>query len=221
LLQTRAVWAGAAAESAVEGSVFSAGAAVECLRDVGIVRKAAECGRLAASVPDTGGVYFVPAFTGLGGPDWDPAARGTVLGLTRGTGRAHLCRAVLEAIAHQSRDLFALMCRETGIQPSELRVDGGVARSDLLLQIQADLLGVPVVRSRQPESTALGAALLAGAGIGLWRNRAEIRRRIRDGRRFLPEIGASERTLRARRWRRAVERALRWELGEPVPDGDE
>jgi len=214
LLQTLAFWDGGAAEYAVEGSVFSAGAAVEWLRDVGIIRRAAECGRLAATVPDAGGVSFVPAFTGLGAPDWDPAARGTVLGLTRGSGRAHLCRAVLEAIGHQSRDLFTLMCRETGIAPAELRVDGGVARSDLLLQIQADLLGVPVVRARRPESTALGAALLAGLGIGVWRDRDGMRRLLRGGRRFVPDLGEDERARRAGGWRRAVERSLHWEAGD-------
>jgi len=221
LLRTVAFWDGrGGAEYAVEGSVFSAGSAVEWLREVGLIRRATDAGRLAATVPDAGGAWFVPAFTGLGAPDWDPTARGAVLGLTRGVTRAHLCRAVLEAIAHQTREVFALMCRETGLVPTELRVDGGASRSDLLMQIQADLLGVPVLRPRQPESTAFGAALLAGLGLGVWRDRAEIGRLLPPGRRFVPAGGEAVRARAAAAWRRAVDRSLRWDL-QPGTSGAE
>lgn len=210
LLATMALWDGGAPSYALEGSVFSAGAAVEWLRDMGLIRRPAECGRLAASVPDAGGVAFVPAFTGLGAPDWDPAARGAILGLTRGSGRAHLCRAVFEAIAQQSRDLCAALASQSGLPADELRVDGGLARSDLLMQMQADVLGVPVVRARQAESTAFGAALLAGRGVGIWRETAQLRPLVRAGRRFAPQGGEAERRARATQWRRAVGRSLAW-----------
>ena len=154
---------------ALEGSVFVAGAAVQWLRDgMGFVKKAPETEKLARSVHDTGGVYFVPAFTGLGSPYWDPNARGMITGLTRGTTRAHLVRAALEAIAYQTRDITDAMQEATGVPLTRLRVDGGAAQNDFLLQFQADLLGLPVVRSAQTEATALGAAYLAGLAVGFW-----------------------------------------------------
>ena len=213
LLRTVALWDGGRPEYAVEGSVFSAGSAVEWLCDLGLLRRPGELERWAATVADGGGAWVVPAFAGLGAPHWDPDARGTVVGLTRGTGRAHLCRAVLEAIAHQSRDVFALMCAQTGLSVPELRVDGGGARGALLLQVQADLLGVPVVRSAQVEGTALGAALLAGLGAGVWGGRAELARLVGGGTVFEPRVGEDERRRRVAQWRRAVERSRHWAQG--------
>src|SRR5262249_19591225 len=152
-----------------EGAVFVTGAAIQWLRDgLGVLTSSAEAGPLAESVPDTGGVVFVPALTGLGAPWWDPYARGAILGLSRGTSRAHLVRAAVEAIAHQSADVVELMRAESGMALSELRADGGASAMDLLLQIQADLLDVPVRRALVQETTAMGAAYLAGIGAGIW-----------------------------------------------------
>src|SRR6185369_2423281 len=156
---------------ALEGSVFIAGAAIQWLRDgLGLIGKSSEVDALAASVPDTGGVHFVPALSGLGAPYWDPHARGTIVGLTRGSNRAHLARAALESIAFQTADLIEAMQQDAGHPLSELRVDGGAARNDLLLQFQADLLGVPVLRPANTETTAFGAASLAGLGAGFWQS---------------------------------------------------
>lgn len=196
---------------ALEGSVFMTGATVQWLRDgLQIIRSASEVEALAASVDDTGDVYLVPAFAGLGAPDWDGRARGTLVGLTRGTTRAHIARAALEAIALQSADIFGAMSRDSGIALTELRVDGGASRNDLLMQLQADLAGVPVVRPRVTETTALGAAYLAGLATGVWADGAAIAARWAQDRRFEPRLAESERRARLARWREAVERSRGW-----------
>lgn len=196
---------------ALEGSVFSGGAVVQWLRDgLGIIRSAAEIEALAASVPDAGGVLFVPAFTGLGAPHWDPHARGTVLGLTRGTTAAHLARAALEAIAFQVADLVVAVEADAGNPLAELRGDGGAAANDLLLQIQADLLQKPVVRPTVTETTALGAAYFAGLAVGFWSSPEEISSHWRTDRRFLPHLSAAEAAARRARWSEAVSRSRNW-----------
>ena len=198
-------------EYALEGSVFIAGAAVQYLRDgLGLIRHASEIETLARSVPDTGGVCFVPAFVGLGAPYWDPHARGALLGLTRGTGPAHIARAAVEAIAHQVTDVLHAMQADTGGQLQELRVDGGAAVNNLLMQFQADLLGCPVVRPRTVETTALGAACLAGLAVGVYRSPAEIAAQWSEERRFVPALEPAQRTAHRERWSRAVERARAW-----------
>jgi glycerol kinase len=196
---------------ALEGAVFMAGATVQWLRDgLRIIRSAGEVEALAASVPDTGDVYLVPAFVGLGAPDWDGAARGTLVGMTRGTTHAHLARAALEAIAFQVADVFSAMSRDSGVALRELRVDGGACRNDLLMQMQADLLGVPVVRPRMTETTALGAATLAGLATGYWSGADEISAQWIAAQRFEPVLGPEVRSRRLARWRQAVERARGW-----------
>ncbi|MCW5592163.1 MAG: glycerol kinase GlpK [Burkholderiales bacterium] len=199
------------AHYALEGSVFVGGAAVQWLRDgLGIIEKAEDVGPLAASVPDSGGVHFVPALAGLGSPYWDPHARGTIVGLTRGSTRAHLARATLEAIAFQSAELIAAMSADSGIALAELRVDGGATANDLLMQIQADVLGVPVVRPRVTETTALGAAYQAGLAVGFWEDEAEIASLWSRDRVFEPRMPESLARERLADWRRAVERARHW-----------
>ena len=196
---------------ALEGAIFVTGAAVQWLRDgLGLIGSAAEIEGLAAGVPDTGGVVFVPALTGLGAPDWDPHARGTILGVTRGTTRAHLARATLEAIAFEVRDVVDVMVSEAGIKVPELSADGGAAANDLLCQLQADQLGVPVRRPEVTETTGLGAAFLAGLGTGVWSSTAELAETWRLDRRFAPAAGARDDGRHAR-WRRAVERAKGWD----------
>jgi glycerol kinase len=198
-------------EYALEGSVFIAGAAVQWLRDeLGILSTAAEIEALARSVPDSNGVYFVPAFVGLGAPYWDAYARGTIVGLTRGSSRAHLARATLEAMAFQTRDVAEAMQRDSGLRLAELRVDGGAARNDLLCQIQADVLGATVRRPLTTETTALGAAYLAGLGVGFWKNRDELSAAWQEERAFLPAADASQREAEYAGWKRAVERARGW-----------
>ncbi len=200
---------------AVEGSVFVAGAAVQWLRDgLGIIRTAADSEALAASVATSDGVYVVPAFTGLGAPHWDMYARGTITGITRGTTAAHITRATLESIALQTLDVVELMERETGVRVHELRVDGGAVANDLLMQIQADVLQRPVVRSATAETTALGAAYLAGLAVGFWRDEAEIATIWRNGGTFEPRLPASQREALVAGWRRAVERARGWVVHE-------
>jgi glycerol kinase len=207
LLTTVAWTVGAKTEYALEGSVFIAGAAVQWLRDgLQILASAADSEALAASVPDTGGVYFVPAFVGLGAPYWDMGARGAVVGITRGTTRAHLVRAALEAMAYQTRDVVECMERDSGIAARELRVDGGAASNDLLCQFQADVLGIPVVRPVVTETTALGAAYLAGLAVGFWRSRREIAAQWSLERRFTPRMRARERDRLYDGWREAVAR---------------
>jgi len=198
-------------EFALEGSVFVAGAVVQWLRDeLGFFEEASEIERLAASVLDSNDVYVVPAFTGLGAPYWDPAARGTIVGLTRGASRAHLARAALESIAFQSAEVLEAMQRDADVKLAELRVDGGAAANDLLMQFQADLLGVPVVRPRVLETTALGAAYLAGLTVNLWRSREELAGHWKLERRFEPRMDRSEAAARLDRWREAVQRSLAW-----------
>jgi glycerol kinase len=198
-------------EYALEGSVFIGGAVVQWLRDgLGFIEKSGDVERLAATVLDTGGVYLVPAFTGLGAPYWDPEARGAIVGLTRGTTRAHIARAALESIAFQSAELLEAMQQDSGQRLTELRVDGGATANDLLMQFQADLLGVPVVRPTVLETTALGAAYLAGLTVDLWSSREKLASHWQPERRFEPRMDKSEREARLSRWREAVERARRW-----------
>ncbi len=199
------------AEYALEGSIFNAGSAIKWLvEDLGLVATPQECDRLAESVPDAGGVVFVPAFTGLGAPHWDMYARGTIVGLTRAATKAHLARATLESIAYQVADLLRSMQGDSGVAPTELRVDGGVSRSDFLMQFQSDMLGVTVNRPRNVESTALGAAFLAGLAAGFWRDQAELSALWESQRVFTPAIGTAERHARESSWQRAVARARAW-----------
>ncbi len=198
-------------EYALEGSVFIGGAVVQWLRDeMGFFERSEQVEALAASVLDNGGVYIVPAFAGLGAPHWDPHARGAIVGLTRGSSRAHLARAALESIAYQSADLLEAMQKDAGERLSELRVDGGAAANDLLMQFQADILGVPVVRPKVLETTALGAAYLAGLHTGVWSSREEIAAQWRMDRRFEPAMARAEAAGLLARWREAVSRSLHW-----------
>jgi glycerol kinase len=201
-------------EYALEGSVFIGGAVVQWLRDgLGLITRSAEIEALAARAPDNGGIYFVPAFTGLGAPHWDAAARGAIVGLTRGTTAAHFARAALESITYQCADLLGAMEADAKLRLRELRVDGGAVVNNRLMQFQADLLRVPVVRPRTVETTALGAAYLAGLAVGFWRDRDEIAALWRAERTFRPHAPAvTMRRLQAG-WRRAVERAKGWETG--------
>ncbi|MBM3725538.1 MAG: glycerol kinase GlpK [Acidobacteria bacterium] len=212
LLTTVAWRAGGAVEYALEGSVFIAGAVVQWLRDgLGLIRTAPEIEALAAQVFDTGGVYLVPAFAGLGAPYWDQYARGSVSGITRGTTAAHLARAALESIAHQSADLLEAMHADAGIALAELRVDGGASRNNLLMQFQADLLGVSVARPKVTETTALGAAYLAGLAVGFWSSTDEIGQQWAMDQRFEPGRSRDEVASLRARWKKAVERARNWE----------
>jgi len=207
LLTTIAWDVGGETEYALEGSVFIAGAAVQWLRDgLGLITNAAESAALAAAVPDNHGVYFVPAFVGLGAPYWDQDARGAIVGLTRSAGRAHIVRAALEAMAYQTRDVVESMQKDSGLKLRELRVDGGAARNDLLCQFQADILGVPVVRPLLTETTALGAAYLAGLAVGFWKNKSEIAGQWSVDKRFEPSMKKSERERLYEGWRNAVKR---------------
>ena len=196
---------------ALEGSIFIAGAAIQWLRDgLRILSDAAESEVLASAVPSSDGVYLVPAFVGLGAPHWDMYARGAVLGITRGTTREHIVRATLESIAFQTRDVLEVMEAESGIALRELRVDGGAAANDLLMQIQADFLGRPVLRPVVTETTALGAAYLAGLAVGLWPDLERLARNWRLGRRFEPRMAEDERQELYEGWKKAVERARGW-----------
>ena len=193
---------------ALEGSIFVTGAAVQWLRDeLKIIESAAQTAALAASEPDTGGVYLVPAFVGLGAPYWDPYARGAIVGLTRGSGRAEIVRATLEAVAYQTRDVLDLMQRESGIAVKQLRVDGGMVRNDFLMQFQADMLGVPVQRPVVTEITALGAAYLAGLAVGYWRDQDEIAANWAVDRTYEPRMPDEERARLYEGWQAAVRKA--------------
>jgi glycerol kinase len=215
LLTTIAWKIGDKTEYALEGSVFIGGAVVQWIRDeLQLVRDARELNELAASVPDAGGLYLVPAFSGLGAPHWDPYARGVAVGITRGTNRAHFCRAALESIAFQSADLIACMEKDSGIPLKELRVDGGASRSDIMLQFQSDLLGANVVRPRNIETTAMGAAYLAGLATGYWSSRDDITRNWAVDTTLRPQRPLAEMTAQRRNWNRALERAKAWE--QPV-----
>jgi glycerol kinase len=192
----------------LEGSVFMGGATIQWLRDgLGIIEKSSDVEALAASVPDTGGVFLVPAFVGLGAPHWDPYARGALVGLSRGTGRGHIARAAVEAIAYQSAELLAAMQMDAACAVAEVRADGGAARNDLLMQFQADLLGVPVVRPKVTETTALGAAYLAGLAVGFWESQQEIAAQWQAERTFIPLIGNDQRAAMMAQWARAVARS--------------
>jgi len=198
-------------EYALEGSIFIAGAVVQWLRDgLGIIKSSSEIEALAKTVPDSGGLYLVPAFAGLGAPHWDAYARGLVIGLTRGTTRAHLARAALEGIAYQTADVLHAMETDAGIRLKELRVDGGACVNDLLMQFQANLLGVPVVRPRVAETTALGAAYLAGLGVGFWKDRREIAAHWEMDHHFRPAMKPAMRKQLKTRWAQAVSRAKNW-----------
>src|SRR3954467_15818291 len=213
-LVTTVAWQiGGRTEYALEGSVFIGGAVVQGIRDgPGLIRNAADIEPLALSVPDSGGVFLVPAFAGLGAPHWDPFARGALVGITRGTTAAHLARAALESIALQVADLLDAMSADCGLAASELRADGGAAANDALMQIQADLLGVPVVRPAITETTALGAAYLAGLGVGVWKSADDLVGQWRVDRRFEPRMPSGEAARLRARWSAAVERAKGWEL---------
>ncbi|MBA4147027.1 MAG: glycerol kinase GlpK [Verrucomicrobia bacterium] len=217
LLTTVAWKIGGAVEYAIEGSVFTGGAAIQWLRDqLGIVKSASETEALAASLASNEDVYFVPALTGLGAPHWDPEARGTIIGITRATRRAHLARAVLEAIAYQTRDLTDLMCRATGARLRKLQVDGGACANNFLMQFQSDVLDAPVERPKIIETTALGAAGLAGLAAGLWPNREEFMRHRRVERTFEPHMDSVERDRLFARWQNAVQRSRHW-ASDPAP----
>ncbi len=192
---------------ALEGSVFIGGAVVQWLRDgLQVVRNASQIEALAASVADTGGVYFVPAFAGLGAPHWDAYARGAILGLTRGSTSAHIARAALESIAYQSADVLRAMQQDSGITLTELRVDGGATANNLLMQFQADVLGVSVVRPRVAETTALGAAYLAGLAVGFWKDEREVAANWQVDRRFEPSMSRARVAELVEGWERAIGR---------------
>jgi glycerol kinase len=212
-LITTIAWSiGGRVEYALEGSVFVAGAAVQWLRDgMGLIRQAPDSEASAQAVEDTGGVYLVPAFVGLGAPYWDERARGTIVGITRGTTRDHIVRAVLESIAYQTRDVVECVRADSGLDLDTLRVDGGAATNDFLMQFQADILGVRVERPPVLESTALGAALLAGLGVGFWSDRADLESAGERAQIFEPKLGAERREALYAGWKRAVERSRDWE----------
>ncbi len=210
LLTTMAWRIGGKTEFALEGSVFIAGSVVQWLRDgLGIIRSSADVEALALSVPDSGDVYLVPAFAGLGAPHWDPYARGTIIGITRGTSAGHIARAALESIAFQVADLLDAMQQDSAATLPELRVDGGASANDTLMQFQADLLGLPVIRPATTETTALGAAYLAGLAVGFWKDEDEIGSHWSVGKRFEPQGGVGVRRSRER-WSRALDRAKAW-----------
>lgn len=195
----------------LEGSVFIGGAAVQWLRDgLSIIKNSSDVEKLAQSVPDNGGVYFVPALVGLGTPHWDPYARGLIIGIDRGTTSGHLARATVESMAYQSRDVITAMEADSGVRLKQLRVDGGAVVNDNLMQFQADILGKPVQRPVVSETTALGAAYLAGLAVGFWKNQAEISKNWSLDREFLPQLKASERKNRIMNWQRAVDRCKKW-----------
>jgi glycerol kinase len=201
---------------ALEGSVFIGGAVVQWLRDgLGIIRQSSDVEQLALSVPDNGGVYLVPAFAGLGAPHWDPYARGTIVGITRGTTAGHIARAAVESIAFQVADLLEAVHSDAGIDLSELRVDGGAAANDALLQYQADLLGVAVVRPKVTETTALGAAYLAGLAVGFWESLEALAKHWQVDKRFEPALAPAEASARRARWQEALSRSKNW-----IPRGE-
>lgn len=211
LLTTVAWRRGGKLTYALEGSVFVGGAAVQWLRDgLGLIAKSSEIEALARKVPDNGGVYLVPAFTGLGAPYWDAYARGALIGLTRGSSAAHVARATLESMAHQSADLLTAMRLDAGVALREMRVDGGASANNLLMQVQADLLGVPVVRPTVTETTARGAAFLAGLAVGFWRDEGELARLWKVSRIFRPKAKPALVRAERERWKRAVARTRRW-----------
>ena len=211
LLTTIAWKIGKRVDYAFEGSVFVGGAVIQWLRDgLKFFRSAEESEALALTVKDSAGVYLVPAFVGLGAPYWDSYARGTMVGLTRGTTTAHITRAALESIVYQSAELLEAMQKDSKLELSELRVDGGACKNNLMMQLQADILGVAVVRPKVTETTALGAAYLAGLAVGYWDSIEQIGKQWKADRRFEPSIGADERQSKLAGWKRAVERSRHW-----------
>ena len=211
LVSTVAWRRGGGTDYALEGSVFIGGAVVQWLRDgLKIIRAAVDVEALAASVADSGGVYLVPAFAGLGAPHWDPRARGSIFGLTRGSSAAHIARAALESIAYQSAEILFAMEADAHIKLAELRVDGGAAANNLLMQFQADLLGVPVIRPKVLETTALGAAYLAGLAVGYWRDEGDIGANWQVDRRFEPTMSRDQASKLTAEWNKAIERAKNW-----------
>lgn len=199
-------------EYCIEGSAFNAGSVIQWLRDeLNIIKSAPECDKFAESVPDSNGIYIVPAFSGLGAPYWDMYARGTIVGMTRGTNKKHLCRAVLEAITYQMKDLLEAMKADSDIELTELRVDGGASISGIMMQIQSDMINTPVNRPKCVETTALGAAYLAGLAVGFWSDKAEIEKIREVSKIFEPQMTEEERESRYAGWKRAVERAKDWE----------
>lgn len=212
LLTTVGWQIGDTTEYALEGSVFIGGAVVQWLRDsLGAIGNSADVEALANSVPDNGGVYFVPAFAGLGAPHWDQNARGMIIGLTRGTGSAHIARAALESMAFQTADVLDAMQSDSGIKLTELRVDGGATMNGSLMQFQADVLGIPVVRGKNTETTALGAAFLAGLAVGFWKSKDELAKTWQEDKRFEPQMPREKVTEMRSKWDKAVKRALNWE----------
>jgi glycerol kinase len=213
LLSTVGWQIGGRTDYLLEGSVFMGGATVQWLRDgLGIIKQSSDVEALATSVPDSGGVLLVPAFVGLGAPHWDPYARGTIVGMTRGTTAGHIARAAVEAIAYQSAELLAAMQKDTDCAVTEMRADGGAARNDLLMQFQADLLGVPVVRPKVTETTALGAAYLAGLATRFWQSREEIAEQWQVDRRFDPHMPRDQAAALMATWQRAVQAARHWAM---------
>ena len=211
MLTTIAVGIDGGVEYCIEGSVFTGGAVVQWLRDgLGIIKESSETEKLALQAQDNGGVYIVPAFTGLGAPYWDMYARGAIMGLTRGTNRSHIVRAALEAIAYQSRDLLNAIIADTGITSRAIKADGGASANDFLMQFQADINGAPVLRPLIRETTALGAASLAGLAVGMWKNRGEIKRLWTLDRAFTPHMDDVERDRLLSGWSKAVCRAMGW-----------
>jgi glycerol kinase len=211
-LVTGVAWGiGSEVTYAIEGSAFNAGSTIQWLRDeLHLINKAPECDRYAESVPDANGIYVVPAFTGLGAPYWDMYARGCIVGITRGVNRAHICRAVLEGIVYQVTDLLEAMKADSGIDIFELRVDGGASVSDIMMQIQADMIQAHVNRPKVVETTALGAAYCAGLAVGLWENIEEIKTIRKFDRIFSPEMSQEDRDKAYAGWKKAVERAKSW-----------
>jgi len=212
LLTTGAWGTGRKVEYALEGSVFIAGAEIQWLRDgLRIINKAEDSEPLAAGLSGNDGLYFVPAFVGLGAPYWDMYARGAILGITRGTTQAHLARAALESIGYQTRDVLDCMEKDSGIKLKELRVDGGAAANSFLMQFQADILGVPVVIQETTETTALGVAYLAGLAVGYWKDTDQLSRNFKVQKKFTPRMPVKQRESLYGKWKKAVERARGWE----------
>ena len=211
LLTTVAWDLGSGPVYALEGSVFIGGAVVQWLRDgLGLIKNSSDVEALAGSVADNGGIYLVPAFAGLGAPHWDPFARGIIVGITRGTTAGHIARAAVEAIAYQSLDVLTAMEADSGVPVAEIRVDGGAAANDVLMQFQSDILGVPLLRPEILETTALGAAYLAGLGVGLWSDVDELRKHWQADREFRPAMATADVDELLIGWRRALERSKGW-----------
>jgi len=202
-------------EYAMEGSIFIAGAAIQWLRDsLRVIYDTKDSEYFATTVPDTQGVYVVPAFVGLGAPYWDMYARGAILGITRGTNRNHIIRATLESLAYQTRDVLELMRNECGLDLCELRVDGGACANNFLMQFQSDIMGIPVERPEIIETTAMGAAYLAGLAVGFWKDQSMITERRKVNRRFLPQMDDAKKEKLYAKWKKAVSRSMHWEEEE-------